>query len=70
MYPASYNWGNIDKFHFEPDELKTMKKTCERHCFSTLNHNLSYCYDGKRVMKWIWKQAKNGFGSGARSFED
>jgi MoaA/NifB/PqqE/SkfB family radical SAM enzyme len=70
MYSATYNWGNIDKFNFDPTELKTMKKTCEKHCFSTLNHNLSYCYDGKRVMKWMWKQAKNGFGAGARSFED
>lgn len=70
MYPASYNWGNIDKFNFDANELKSMKKTCEKHCFSTLNHNLSYCYDGKRIMKWTWKQAKNGFGAGARSFED
>ncbi|HET8668556.1 MAG TPA: radical SAM protein [Terriglobales bacterium] len=70
MYPATYNWGNIDKFNFDRRELKEMKKTCEKHCFSTLNHNLSYCYDGTRVMKWFWKQAKNGFGAGARSFED
>ncbi|HYH00238.1 MAG TPA: radical SAM protein [Terriglobales bacterium] len=70
MYPATYNWGNIDQFNFDPAELKTMKKTCEKHCFSTLNHNLSYCYDGKRVMKWLFRQAKNGFGAGARSFED
>jgi len=70
MYPASYNWGNVDKFNFDPDELTNLKHTCEKHCFSTLNHNLSYCYDGKRAMKWLWKQALNGFGSGARSFED
>jgi MoaA/NifB/PqqE/SkfB family radical SAM enzyme len=70
MYPATYNWGNIDEFNFDTAELTNMKKTCEKHCFSTLNHNLSYCYDGTRVMKWLWQQAKNGFGSGARSFED
>jgi hypothetical protein len=47
-----------------------MKKTCQRHCFSTLNHNLAYCYNDARVLKWMWKQARNGFGAGARSFED
>jgi len=23
-----------------------------------------------RLLKWLWKQAKSGFGTGARSFED
>jgi hypothetical protein len=62
--------GSIDKPKLEREQLMEMKKTCQRHCFSTLNHNLAYCYDAQRVMKWLWKQAKNGFGSGARSFED
>ncbi len=70
MYPATYPWGNIDNHNFDKKDLREMKKTCEKHCFSTLNHNLSYCYDGKRAMKWLWKQALNGCGSGARSFED
>lgn len=70
MYAATYNWGNIDRFNFDSGQLDEMKGTCQKHCFSTLNHNLSYCYDGKRVMKWLWLQAKNGFGAGARSFED
>ena len=70
MYPATYPWGNVDNYNFNKKDMKEMKKTCEKHCFSTLNHNLSYCYDGKRVIKWLWKQALNGFGSGARSFED
>ncbi len=51
-----------------------MKKICQSHCFSTLNHNLGYCYDDARVIKWVWKQFKRGLGgggwSGARSFED
>jgi len=48
-----------------------MKNTCQHHCFSTLNHNLGYCYDDARVMKWVWKQAvTNKFKGGARSFED
>ena len=70
MYAASYDWGNIDEFNFDTGELNKMKKTCQRHCFSTLNHNLAYCYNDARVMKWIWKQARNGFQGGAKSFED
>jgi MoaA/NifB/PqqE/SkfB family radical SAM enzyme len=70
MYAATYDWGNIDTPKFESGELREMKKTCQRHCFSTLNHNLAYCYNDARVLKWLWKQARNGFGAGARSFED
>ncbi|HSB76319.1 MAG TPA: hypothetical protein VLC12_11760, partial [Terriglobales bacterium] len=70
MYPASYDWGNIDAPRFDSGELRDMKQTCQRHCFSTLNHNLAYCYNDARVLKWLWKQARNGFGAGAKSFED
>ena len=38
-----------------------MKKDCELHCFSTLNHIVSYVYNNGRVIKWILRQAKNGF---------
>ena len=70
MYGSTFDWGNIDKPKFENKQLHDMKKTCQRHCFSTLNHNLGYCYDDARVIKWLWKQAKNGFQGGAKSFED
>jgi len=70
MYSATYDWGNIDGHKFQPAQLREMKNTCERHCFSTLNHNLGYCYNDARVIKWLWKQARNGFKGGARSFED
>lgn len=70
MHDATFDWGNIDEPKFDPAQLATMKKTCQRHCFSTLNHNLAYCYNDARVIKWLWKQAKNGFQGGARSLED
>jgi MoaA/NifB/PqqE/SkfB family radical SAM enzyme len=70
MYGATYDWGNIEHPKFETQQLNEMKKSCQRHCFSTLNHNLAYCYNDTRVLKWLWKQARNGFGSGASSFED
>lgn len=69
LYPATFDWGNIEKLRFDYAQLNGMKKTCQEHCFSTLNHNLAYCYNDARVIKWIWQQAKNGFNGGARSFE-
>jgi hypothetical protein len=70
MYSSTFDWGNIDHYNFDAKQLAHMKQTCERHCFSTLNHNLGYCYNDARVMKWLWKQAGNKFQGGARSFED
>jgi MoaA/NifB/PqqE/SkfB family radical SAM enzyme len=70
MYSATYDWGNIDHFCFDRKQLSEMKETCQKHCFSTLNHNLGYCYNDARVLKFLWAQARNGFKGGARSFED
>jgi MoaA/NifB/PqqE/SkfB family radical SAM enzyme len=71
MYPSPFDWGNLDKPKFDAAQLAEMKKTCQRHCFSTLNHNLAYCYDDARVIKWVWTQVvKNRMKGGARSFED
>lgn len=70
MYSGTYDWGNIEGHKFDAGQLGEMKKSCEQHCFSTLNHNLGYCYNDARVLKWIWKQARNGFKGGVRSFED
>jgi MoaA/NifB/PqqE/SkfB family radical SAM enzyme len=71
MYASTYDWGNIDKHKFEAEQLTGMKKTCQQHCFSTLNHNLSYCYNDARVVKFVWTNlVKNKMQGGARSFED
>ncbi len=70
MYAATYDWGTIENHKFAPTQLSEMKKTCQQHCFSTLNHNLGYCYNDARVIKWRWKQARSGLKGGARSFED
>lgn len=71
MYSNSFDWGNIDQPKFDQKQLAEMKTTCQQHCFSTLNHNLAYCYNDARVIKWLWSQAvKNKFQGGARSFED
>ena len=71
MYASTYDWGNIDNHKFEESQLERMKKTCQQHCFSTLNHNLAYCYNDARVIKFVWTNlAKNRLKGGARSFED
>jgi MoaA/NifB/PqqE/SkfB family radical SAM enzyme len=72
MYASTYDWGNIDGHKFDSAQLAGMKKTCQRHCFSTLNHNLSYCYNDARVIKFVWKNLVTNriTGGPARSFED
>jgi MoaA/NifB/PqqE/SkfB family radical SAM enzyme len=72
MYSSSFDWGNIDEPKFDQTQLGAMKKTCQRHCFSTLNHNLAYCYNDARVIKWVWSNlvANHRHGTNARSFED
>jgi MoaA/NifB/PqqE/SkfB family radical SAM enzyme len=71
MYASSFDWGNIDQPKFDQRQLKEMKSTCQQHCFSTLNHNLAYCYNDARVIKWVWTQfVTNRMSGGARSFED
>jgi MoaA/NifB/PqqE/SkfB family radical SAM enzyme len=72
MYAATYDWGNIDKANFDRKQLRQMKQTCQRHCFSTLNHNLAYCYDDARVIKFLWNlMVTHRFQGGhAHSFED
>ena len=72
MYASSFDWGNIEEPKFDQAQLKGMKKTCQRHCFSTLNHNLAYCYNDARVIKWVWTNLVTNRlrGNNARSFED
>jgi hypothetical protein len=47
-----------------------MKEHCQRHCFSTLNHTLAYCYSVRRVVKWTLRQAARGFQGATGAFED
>lgn len=69
LYPATCDWGTINELRIDYDHLREVKKSCQQQCFSTLNHNLAYCYNDARVIKWLWQQAKRGFRGGARSFE-
>jgi MoaA/NifB/PqqE/SkfB family radical SAM enzyme len=68
MYSATFDWGVVGKHNFERKQLEEMKTGCQPHCFSTLNHNLAYCYDAMRVVKWMGKQALRGFQGASGSF--
>ena len=69
MYSATYDWGVVGHEKFESSQLREMKKGCQPKCFSTLNHNLAYCYDATRVIKWMGKQAARGFQGATGSFD-
>ncbi len=69
MYSATYDWGTIEHHKFEVAQLDQMKQACQTHCFSTLNHNLGFCYNDARVIKWVLKQAARGFQGVTGSFE-
>jgi hypothetical protein len=65
-----HEWGVAGHPCFECQQLASMKVECQKHCFSTLNHNLSYCYNASRAIRWLLKQAANGFRGTTGSFED
>ncbi len=69
MYSATYDWGAIENHKFEVRQLNEMKQECQTHCFSTLNHNLGYCYDDARVIKWVARQAARAFQGVTGSFD-
>ncbi len=68
MYSATYDWGTVGSPRFERHQLLEMKKECQPHCFSTLNHNLAFCYNDGRVVRWVLKQALRGFQGVTGSF--
>jgi hypothetical protein len=69
MYSSSFDWGNIDEPKFVQHH-RAMKKTCQRHCFSTLNHNLAYCYNDAGHQVGVGESVTNRRGDNPRSFED
>jgi len=56
MYSSVFDWGNSQYPKFDQGQLRAMKKQCQRHCFSTLNHNLAYYYNDAWVIRFVWNQ--------------
>ena len=61
MYSATHDWGVVASPKFDKRQLNEMKSECQRHCFSTLNHIVAWCYNDRRVISFILTQAKHGF---------
>jgi MoaA/NifB/PqqE/SkfB family radical SAM enzyme len=61
MYTATYDWGTVGNHKFETKQLDEQKKSCQTHCFSTLNHILGWCYNDQQVIKYFFKQLAHGF---------
>lgn len=69
MYSAGHDWGTIERPRFERAQLTEMKRSCQPHCFSTLNHIVAYGYNHRRVIKWMLRQALGGFQGIKGNFE-
>ncbi len=61
LYSAPDDWGTVGAPRFDASDLAAAKRTCEPHCFSTLNHIVGYCYDDRRVIMTVLRQAAHGF---------
>jgi MoaA/NifB/PqqE/SkfB family radical SAM enzyme len=70
MYSATHDWGVAGHPSFDREQLRQVKRECQPHCFSTLNHNLAYCYQASRALKWTFRQAIRGFRGTTGSFEE
>lgn len=70
FYSATCDWGVAGSPRFDSKQLAVLKRECQPHCFSTLNHTLAYCYNARRVLRWFLMQAAHGFRGTKGSFED
>ena len=68
MYSATHDWGTVGNHKFDVKQLDEMKVECTKHCLSTCNYILGYCYDNKRVITWGLKQALRGFKGASNGF--
>jgi MoaA/NifB/PqqE/SkfB family radical SAM enzyme len=69
MYNDTDDWGQVGAPRFDLARLKPLKDACQLRCYSTLNQNLGYCYDDRRVIRWVLKQAAHGFQGVSTGFE-
>jgi len=69
MYSSELDWGTIGNPKFSNNQLGPIKRACQAYCFSTLNHNLAFCYNDGRALKWVGRQALRGFQGVTGSFQ-
>jgi MoaA/NifB/PqqE/SkfB family radical SAM enzyme len=67
-YSDRADWGSIGTPHFELRQLDALKAECTVHCLSTCQHTLGYAYDTAHLLRWLGRQAVNGFRGVTGSF--
>jgi MoaA/NifB/PqqE/SkfB family radical SAM enzyme len=67
-YSDATDWGTIGDPRFDLAQLDDRKKTCTAHCLSTCQHTLGYAYNASHALKWLVRQARNGFRGVTGSF--
>ena len=67
-YSDGTDWGTIGEPRLDLSHLNRMKATCTAHCLSTCQHTLGYAYDTQHMLRWLGKQARNGFRGVTGSF--
>jgi MoaA/NifB/PqqE/SkfB family radical SAM enzyme len=60
-YSDQTDWGRIGASRFDVAHLDELKRTCTSHCLSTCQHTLGYAYDAGHALRWLGRQAANGF---------
>jgi MoaA/NifB/PqqE/SkfB family radical SAM enzyme len=68
FYTDTTDWGTVGEPRFDLDELNTRKATCTGQCLSTCQHTLGYAYDATHALRWLGRQALNGFRGVTGSF--
>jgi MoaA/NifB/PqqE/SkfB family radical SAM enzyme len=67
-YSDATNWGRVGAPHFEVPQMDALKQECTAHCLSTCQHTLGYAYDTMHLLRWLGRQAANGFRGVTGSF--
>jgi MoaA/NifB/PqqE/SkfB family radical SAM enzyme len=67
-YSDKTDWGTVGDPRFAVRELDRLKSTCTAHCLSTCQHTLGYAYNATHALRWLGRQARNGFRGVTGSF--
>lgn len=67
-YSDTTDWGRIGDPTFDVAHLNELKTACTARCLSTCQHTLGYAYDTAHLLRWLGRQAANGFRGVTGSF--
>ncbi len=67
-FADAHDWGQIGAPRFDAADLDRRKQACTMHCLSTCQHTLGYAYNAAHALRWLARQARNGFRGVTGSF--